>query len=67
MIALALQLAAAGTTTVAGLLTLVVPIGLVIVMLAIWWVALRRGRTTTSELTGATPAAGEEQSAPHGP
>jgi hypothetical protein len=67
MIALSLQLAAAGTTTVAGLLTLVVPIGLVIVTLGIWWVALRRGRTTTSELTSAPPTAGEEPSALHGP
>jgi hypothetical protein len=67
VIALTLQLAAAGTTTVAGLLTLVVPIGLVIVMLGIWWVALRRGRTKTSEVTGSTPTAGEEPSALHEP
>ena len=41
MIAVALQLAAAGTTTGAGVMTLVLPVGLVIVVLAIWWVALR--------------------------
>jgi hypothetical protein len=63
MIAAALQLAAAGTTTFAGALTLVLPIGLVIVVLAIWWLGLRRGRTAA---TG--PASGEQPPAPrHGP
>ena len=56
MIAAALQLAAAGTTTGAGLMTLVVPIGLVIVVLAVWWVALRRGRTQVTDATIAAPA-----------
>ena len=56
MIAVALQLAAAGTTTGAGVMTLVLPVGLVIVVLAIWWVALRRGRTPATEATTAAPA-----------
>ena len=37
-----LILAADGTTTFAGALTLVLPIALVIVVLGIWWVARRR-------------------------
>ncbi len=64
MIAAALQLAAAGTTTFAGALTLVLPIGLVIVVLAIWWLGLRRGRTAATDLTGGAPAGGEQPPAP---
>ena len=56
MIAVALQLAAAGTTTGAGVMTLVLPVGLVIVVLAIWSVALRRGRTPATDATTAPPA-----------
>ena len=61
-----LILAADGTTTFAGALTLVLPIALVIVVLGIWWVALRRGRAGA----GGTepPIPGEEPPpAPHGP
>lgn len=56
MIAVALQLAAAGTTTGAGVMTLVLPVGLVIVVLAIWSIALRRGRTSATDATTAPPA-----------
>jgi len=58
-----LLIAADGTTTFAGALTLVLPIGLVIVMLATWWVALRRGRTPRTD--GATKTeVGSEESPP---
>jgi cbb3-type cytochrome oxidase subunit 3 len=63
----ALQLAAAGTTTGAALLTLVVPIALVIVVLGIWWVALRRGRSRTAEVASATPVLREDPPALEGP
>jgi hypothetical protein len=55
MSVVALQLAAAGTSIGAGVLTLVVPAGLVIVVLSVWWVALRRSRTRTSAAMSATP------------
>lgn len=63
-----IQLASAGTSTGAGVLTLVVPIGLVIVVLGIWWVALRRGRGEAVEATSHA-AAGSEEPPPalHGP
>jgi len=68
VIAAALQLAAAGTTTFAGALTLVLPIGLVIVVLAIWWLTLRRGRTAATDVTSGAPASGEDPPAAlHGP
>jgi hypothetical protein len=56
MSAAALQLAAAGTSVGAGVLTLVVPVGLLIVVLAIWFVAFRRSRARTAAATGATGA-----------
>jgi cbb3-type cytochrome oxidase subunit 3 len=68
VIATSLQLATAGTTTFAGALTLVLPIALVIVVLGIWWVALRRGRTAAADAASTTPARGEEPPpALHGP
>jgi hypothetical protein len=63
MSATALQIAAAGTSVGAGVLTLVVPIGLVIVVLTVWWVALRRSRGQTSAAKRAMDAprsSGEE-------
>jgi hypothetical protein len=56
MSAAALQLAAAGTSVGAGVLTLVVPVGLLIVVLAIWFVAFRRSRARTAAATSATGA-----------
>lgn len=68
MIAGIFQLAAAGTTTFAGALTLVVPIGLVIVMLGVWWVALRRGRKAATDVASPAPASREDPPpALHGP
>jgi cbb3-type cytochrome oxidase subunit 3 len=60
VIAVAFQLAAAGTTTGAGLMTLVVPISLVIVVLGVWWFALRRGRTPTADAASQSPASRED-------
>jgi hypothetical protein len=63
MSAVALQLAAAGTSVGAGVLTLVVPVGLLIVVLTIWFVALRRSRsrmTAATSATGAPATIGEE-------
>lgn len=63
-----LLIAADGTTTFAGALTLVLPIGLVIVMLATWWVALRRGRTPRADGATKTEVGSEEPPpAPPGP
>jgi hypothetical protein len=58
MSVVALQLAAAGTSIGAGVLTLVVPVGLLIVVLSVWWVALRRSRTRTAAAVSATPTGG---------
>ncbi len=62
-----LILAADGTTTFAGALTLVLPIALVIVVLGIWWVALRRGRAGAGAGAGVTkpPVPGEEPPPAH--
>jgi cytochrome c-type biogenesis protein CcmH/NrfF len=46
MIALILQLAVAGAnTTSAGWLTIVLPLGLVVIVFGLWWVAVRRSRS----------------------
>jgi hypothetical protein len=67
MIVAALPLAAAGTTTFAGALTLIVPIDLVIVVLGVWLTALRRGRNAVAEAASTTaPVADEPPPAPHG-
>ncbi|MGA3362688.1 MAG: hypothetical protein ABSD82_11745 [Solirubrobacteraceae bacterium] len=67
MIAAALPLAAAGTTTFAGALTLIVPIGLVIIVLGVWLTALRRGRNVIADAAStAAPGAEEPPPAPHG-
>ena len=58
MSVLALQLAAAGTSVGAGVLTLVVPVGRLLVVLTVWWFALRRARTRTAAAMTATPAGG---------
>jgi cbb3-type cytochrome oxidase subunit 3 len=60
-----LILAADGTTTFAGALTLVLPIALVIVVLGIWWVALRRGRAGAGAGATKPPVPGEEPPAAH--
>jgi cbb3-type cytochrome oxidase subunit 3 len=63
MIDAALPLAAAGTTTFAGALTLFLPIGLLIVVLGVWLTALRRGRKVTAD-AASTPAPGTEEPPP---
>jgi hypothetical protein len=66
MIAAALPLAAAGTTTFAGALTLILPIGLVIVVLGVWLTALRRRRTVVAD-AASTMAPGAEEPPPAPP
>jgi hypothetical protein len=60
MSVVALQLAAAGTSIGAGVLTLVVPVGLVFVVLTVWWLALRRSRSGAAAAAAGSAIGGEE-------
>jgi len=60
VIAAALQIADAGAnTTGAGPLTLILPLVLLIVVLAFWWIGLRRRRGATGDAVGTEPPPGQ--------